>query len=130
MTKKAIAKQEELPIVPAEWSAPLGEPAMSVAEAKADLDIGYPHVKAEELKGKTFTIVGAQTFPSTLSPDTDPFFCLCRDDENGELWTTVMGGKQPVEFLSAYFAKGGTRPLLVTLQYVEQGKFDGYYVIE
>lgn len=130
MAKKPIDPQPELPIVPAEWSAPLAAEAITVDQAKADLDIGYPHVKAGDLKGKSFTIVGLQTFKSQLSPDVDPFFVLCRDEKSGELWTTVLGGKQPVEFLSAYMAKGGTKPLAVTLTFVDQGTFEGYYVIE
>ncbi len=130
MAKKKSAPQEELPIVPAEWTAPLAEKAMTVEQAKADLDIGYPHIKTDDLKGKSFTIVGLQTFKSTLNPDIDPFFALCRDEDTGELWTTILGGKQPVEFLSAYMAKGGTRPLAVTLTFVEQGTYDGYYRLE
>ena len=130
MAKKQETPQPDLPIVPAEWTAPLAEKAMTVKQAKADLDIGYPHITAETLKGESFTIVGLQTFKSTLSPDTDPFFCLCRDEKSGELYTTVLGGKQPVEFLSAYIAKGGNKPLAVTLNFVEQGTFDGYYVLE
>lgn len=129
-TKAELAEQEQLPLVPQEWAAPLGDKPTTVEQAKADLDIGYPHIKAEELKGKTFTIVGLQTFKSTLNPEVDPFFALCRDDDNGELWTTVLGQKQPVEFLSAYIAKGGNQPLEVTLVFKEQGTYEGYYVIE
>ena len=130
MAKKQEAPQPELPIVPADWSAPLAEEATTVDQAKADLDIGYPHIKTAELKHERFTIVGLQSFKSTLSPDVDPFFALCRDDKTGELFTTVLGGKQPVEFLSAYLAKGGNKPLQVYLNFVEQGTYDGYYVIE
>lgn len=117
-------------LIPSEWAAETDKKPLTVAEAKDEFDIGYPHIKTEELRGESFIIRAAETFKSTLSPDVDPFFCLCADSKTGELFTTVLGGKQPVEFLSAYLAKGGNRPLAVTLRFVEQGTYDGYYIIE
>ena len=122
--------KEQLPLVPAEWEAEKGGKAISVDKAKEDFDIGYPHIKAEELKGESFVIVGAREFESVQFPDSPAFFCLCRDDGSGELYTTVLGGRQPVEFLSAYLAKGGKQPLAVTLTFKEGGAHGGYYVIE
>ena len=124
-----MTEKEQMPLVPQEWETEGGKP-MSMADAKEEFDIGYPHVPAAELKGESFIIRGAQQFESDLNPDRNPYFVLCADAKTGELFTTTLGGKQPVEFLEAYMAKGGKRPLAVTLTFVEQGRYDGYYVIE
>ena len=103
---------------------------MSIEKAKEEFDIGYPHVAAAELKGESFVIRGARQFESDLNPERNPYFVLCADAKTGELFTTTMGGKQPVEFLEAYMAKGGKRPLAVTLRWIDKGPNKSYYVIE
>ena len=123
-----MTDKEQMPLVPQEWEAEGGKP-MSIDKAKAEFDIGYPHVPAEELKGESFVIRGARQFESDLNPERNPYFVLCADAENGELFTTTLGGKQPVEFLEAYMAKGGKRPLAVTLTWVDKGPNKSYYVI-
>ncbi len=124
-----MTEKEQMPLVPSEWETEGGK-SMSIAEAKDELDIGYPHVPAGELKGESFIIRGAREFESDLNKDRNPFFVLCADAKTGELFTTTLGGKQPVEFLSAYMAKGGKRPLAVTLTWIDKGPNKSYYILE
>ncbi|GAH58178.1 unnamed protein product [marine sediment metagenome] len=43
---------------------------------------------------------------------------------------SVNGGGQPVEFITAYIAKGAPAPLQVTLTRHEGGQSEKYYLLE
>ena len=102
-----------------------------LAKAREEMGLGGPHMKAEDLVDETFLITGAKQFKSSFKgQDRSPFFCRCFNQEDDEAFTTVLGGTQPTEILEAYIAAGGNRPLRVTLRFVKQGGYEGYYVIE
>jgi hypothetical protein len=112
------------------WESPEGAKPMDLAEANEEYELEHVHVKAEDLKGKTFIILGAKPFQSAQFPNSNPFFCLCTDDKRSELFTTTLGGEAVTKLLSRYVAAGGTRPLRVTLVWNEGGRYGGYYTLQ
>lgn len=119
---------EQMPL--AAWESD-EEKVYDLKKAREELGLTGPHMKTAELIDETFLIVGAKQFRSSFAgQERQPFFCRCFNQDDDEAFTTVLGGTQPTEVLEAYIAAGGNRPLRVTLRFVKQGGYEGYYVIE
>lgn len=107
-------------------------------------------VKARELVGQSLLIVAYQPFESTQNPGATCYYCRAIVEETGELVNFVAGGQAVVEVLDGFdrlrgtyrealdmgddersqelAAIGATAPIRVTMQWVPQGKNNGYYV--
>lgn len=127
-SEKVLAQVEERN----DWLLDTYDNAVDLSELKKQYDIEYPHVKANEIVGQTFIIVGAKTFPSSFEgQDYDPYFVTCFDEANEEYFTTVLGGEQPSKLLSTLIALDVNVPPRVTLNFHEgSGKFGGYYTLD
>ncbi len=104
--------------------------ALSVEDAREQLEIGVNIIKAEDLVGKTFVILSAKPFESRFKGQDFAYFCECTDKKHSEVWGTVIGGGQPVQFITDYIGKGAPAPLEVTLTEHEGGRYGKYYVLE
>lgn len=111
-------------------SDPSAEPVV-YSEVVAQLGLGGRKVQAAEIRGHTLTVTRAKPFLSSFVGTDDPWFCVAIDhDLNDEQITVVLGGQAVTEILKAYAKSGETRPLKFKLSWVEQGRYDGYYVME
>lgn len=95
-----------------------------------EMDLIGPHVKAEDLKGQTFSIYRAKPFASMGGQDERAYFCHCTDMQKAEIFTTTLGGRAVVELLELYFKHGPGAPIEVTLNWHEGGEYGGYYTID
>lgn len=100
---------------------------VSLAEILSQMGMGGRRVQSKELVGRTLDIIRAKPFASSFDESREAWFVVCRDVETGEQLTTVLGGGAVVEILEAYAATGSNKPFRVTLEWVEGGKFGGYY---
>jgi len=89
-----------------------------------------PHMKAEDIKGETFIIFKAKPFKGLGDPEFPPYFCNCRNVDDDEVWTVVLGGQAITPILTAYIGAGVGKPIQVTLGWTEGGAYGGYYVFE
>ena len=110
--------------------APKDAKPIKLRDALVEMDLIGPHMKAEELKGETFSIYRAKPFQSMGGEDERAYFCHCVDLKNGEIFTTTLGGRAVVELLELYFKHGPGAPIQVTLNWNEGGAFGGYYTID
>lgn len=103
---------------------------LSVEAARDQLEIGVNIIPAADLVGQRFIILSAKPFESRFEGQDFAYFCECTDLKRSELWGTVIGGGQPVSFITDYIAKGAPAPLDVTLTEHEGGRYGKYYVLE
>jgi len=101
-----------------------------LADVKEQLGEVTQKIKAEQLIDKSFVILSAKAFPSTLKKDSYAYYCECSNPKSGELFATVLGGGAVVEMLDKWCASGLMEPLLVTLRKVSGGRYGRYYVLE
>lgn len=94
--------------------------------AKESHITGTP-IKAEELVDMTFDILRCKKFDSEFEGQDHCWFCIVRPVGQDEVFQTTLGGGAVVEVLDMYAAKGGNRPLRVTLGMTKGGKFGKYY---
>ena len=128
MSPKANAKTGE--IVPVTSSQLIADPdaqPVLLAEVLEQMGMSGPRIPAKELIGHTLTIHRAKPFMSSFNEDNQAWFCVCKDHDTNAQITTVLGGGAVVDILEAYAASGQGRPLTVTLQWIEGGRFGGYY---
>jgi len=85
---------------------------------------------AEDLIGCEFEIVRARPFVSRFPTQDHAWFVVGATVPNGELFNTVLGGSAVVEILDAWSKTGRSEPLVVTLGWVQGGRYGGYYVLE
>ena len=104
--------------------------AKAVEAAREQLDIGVNVIPAAELVGQRFIILSAKPFESRFEGQEFAYFCVCTDLKRSEMWGTVLGGGQPVSFITDYIGKGAPAPLGVTLVEKEGGRYGKYYVLE
>ena len=102
--------------------------AKSIDEINADQHLTPPHVKPLDLVDTTFVLVSAKQFESSYAGQDHAYFCTCLD-MGGKPFTTVLGGMTFVEFMDKFTALDLQQPVKVTLGFVKQGKYGGYYVI-
>jgi len=110
--------------------APMDQEPVVLRTVLEELNLIGPHVKAEELKGQTFTIYKAQPFASMGEKGGNAYFCHCTDMEKAEIFTTTLGGQAVVELLELYFVHGPGAPIQVTLNWNEGGEYGGYWTID
>lgn len=125
MTKKGeiIPAQSEI------WQpAPTAKPT-AIDKLMVEYGLGVPHMKAEELVGEKFTIVGMTRVQSDLPGPGYYYFCECIDLKEKEAFTTTLGGQVILELFDAIIEKSVKEPFTVTLDFVKGGQFDGYYII-
>ena len=125
----AVIKEEEMPV----WVADLTAEVIALSGIKQKL-LNLPiHVRSEELSGGTFQILSLKPFKSSYDKQDHAYFAFCRgheEIEDGGIFTTVFGGMLLVEVLDGLVKEGLKNPIEVTLKYVRQGKFDGYYIFD
>ena len=114
------------------WLADNWDDARPLADIKEELGIEHPHLKASEIEGQPFILIGVKEFPSSYSNQKhNPLFCTCVWPGTDETFTTVIGGEQPVNLINALMATGQVTPPICTLVFHEgSGKHDGYYTLE
>lgn len=119
-------------VIPAQseiWQpAPTAKPT-DLAKLMAEYELGVPHMKAEELIGEKFTVVGMNRVQSDLPGVGYYYFCECIDLKEKEAFTTTLGGQVIVELFDAILEKGVKEPFTMTLDFVKGGQFEGYYII-
>ena len=128
--EKALEEYEAPPPDELGLEAAKDEAPVVLRTVLEDLDLIGPHVKAEDLKGETFSIYRASAFDSMGEKGGSAYFCHCVDLKNGEIFTTTLGGQAVVDLLELYFKHGPGSPIQVTLNWNESGAFGGYYTIE
>lgn len=107
---------------------------------------------AKELVGRSFTITEYRPIESAYEGSEVFYYVKGVLKDTGELFHTSLGGQAVVEILNSFdalrsayrealqfgddaradelAALGANRPLLVTLNWIAQGKFGGYYIFE
>lgn len=129
---KEEVRTDEVTVIPdAEYSLeftadPDLEP-MTLAEAYEEYDLGENIIEAAKLEGKTFLIMSAKSFKSKFDGERDPFFVDCFDRVEEEAFSTILGGKQPVDIITKYIVSGAITPLEVTLQKSLGGQSGWYW---
>jgi hypothetical protein len=133
MSKKDEATGEIIEVSPRPamaYVADKAQPAVSLTKVLQEMGLSGPRVPADQLVDTTFTILRAKPFQSSFSEDAHAWFCVCQAKDDGEVFTTVLGGQAVVDILDALVATGMTNPLEVTLRQVSGGRFGRYYVLE
>lgn len=105
---------------------PEAEPLILGDVLKA-MGLSGPRMPAAELRGKTFTILRARPFISSFDANKNAWFCVIKLPGDDDPYTTVLGGSAVVEILQALADAEYDRPLQVTLEWVDGGRFGGYY---
>ena len=106
-----------------------GKPVV-LREVLEEMELVGPHIKAEDLKGQTFSIYKATPFKSMAKKGGNAYYCHCTDLEKSEIFTTTLGGQAVVELLELYFVHGPGAPFIVTLNWNEGGEYGGYWTID
>jgi len=128
MTTKANQKTGEIvPFVTSQLIADVETEPVMLANVLEQMGMSGPRIPAKELVGHTLTIFRAKPFLSSFNDDAQAWFCVCKDHDTNAQITTVLGGGAVVDILGAYAESGQNRPLTVTLQWIEGGRFGGYY---
>ena len=120
---------EMIPFTDGDWFAGADTKAKPLADVAQEYGIVAPHQKAEALRGQSFTILGLKKVASDLPGPGYYYFVACYDAKAKEYFTTSLGGQAVLQTLDRMIAKGVKEPVVVTLDFVEQGAFDGYYVL-
>jgi len=115
---------------PKAFHAPAGAPARTLADVKDEYGLDYPQVKAETLIDETFTLLSAKPFDSRFPGQEKAYWCVCRDEDTGELFATVLGGSAVVEVIEQLIAAGLEQPVAMTLRQQSGGKYGRYYTVE
>lgn len=87
-------------------------------------------IEAKDLVGKTFEIVRARPFESRFPGQDYAYFLVGYIPAEDLLFNTVIGGGACIEILDLWARQGRDEPLAVTLQWIEGGKYRGYYTFE
>ena len=113
-----------------EFNGDMLQQVKSVEEMKAGLGMPTVQIKAAELIGERFIIRRARAFVSSYQMGHTAYYCECVKVDDGEVFSTVLGGQGVVDLLDLYIGSGATSPLEVTLKLVKGGRFGKYYVLE
>lgn len=100
-----------------------------LGEVLSELGLPSMQVKATDLVGQTFNIVSAAEFDSQFEGQGRVYYCVVKMDKDDNLYSVVFGGMAVIHVLSMYIDAGRGRPLRVTLNFVDQGRHDGYYTL-
>jgi len=111
------------------WQPESGAKPRSLEDISKEYGIVAPHQAAKDLIGETFAIRALRRVESDLGGVGYYYFVLAVDPKTGEAYTTTLGGRAVVQILDRLIEKGVTDPVIVKLDFVKQGKYDGYYVL-
>lgn len=129
-----MTKKQDQELVPWEdfeqWVSHNDAVPLTMKQARDEFDIGANHILLKELDGETFRIIGLRPINSSYEGQDKALFVECMALDGSEVWTTVIGAQQPMEFLRAYVGVGADAPLEVTLKWNTGGKYGGYWTIE
>jgi hypothetical protein len=103
---------------------------MVVADLPGQKPFEGPQRKAEELFDETFVILEARRIRSQKGKRGFYYLCQCRDIEDGELFTTLLGGDVVTKTLASWSVTSDHRPLQVTLRDKQGGEFGHYHILE
>lgn len=92
--------------------------------------LGGPRVPAKSLVGVPIIIMSAKWFLSSFDNQDHAYFCRVKEVATGEEMCTVFGGGAVVDVLDAIAKTGLNAPIQVVLQWVTQGRYEGYYTLE
>jgi len=98
-----------------------------IADVLKQMGLSGLRIPATELRGKTFTILRAKPFMSSFDASKDAWFCVILLPDDDDTYTTVLGGEAVVDILAAVAKAEYERPLQVTLEWIEGGRYGGYY---
>lgn len=104
-------------------------PAVNLSEVLSELGLGGENIPAENLKGKTFILRSARRFPSEFPNQEYAYFCVCVS-EDGEAFTTVLGGLAVVPMIDGLILAGWNKPIRVTLEWKDKGANRSYYYLK
>lgn len=113
-----------------EFEATGGLPPKKLSEIRQELNLSHPIVVPADLVDKTFTILKAKPWESSLGKGGTVYYCTCAWPETGEVFDTNLGGGAVVEELAQLFAAGVATGIEVTLRQKTGGKYGRYYVLE
>jgi hypothetical protein len=134
-----MSKKDETEIQPAEEPRKLNPFVLAIDRNKDVVELGSilqamglngPRIPADELRDRSFVLLGCKAFQSSFQRDAHAYFCVCSDADTGEVFTTVLGGQACVDVIDALVAQEFDAPLKVTLRWSEGGAFQGYYTLE
>lgn len=103
------------------------EQPVVLATVLQEMGLAGPRIPAEQLKYKKFKIVRAKPFMSSYDESKQCYFCVIYLEGDSNPYTTVLGGGAVVDIIQAYIASGGKKPLMVMLDFIEGGRWGGYY---
>jgi hypothetical protein len=126
----AIEPISERPINPFTLAIDKTAEPVDMSYIATQMGISGPRVPAESLVGQTFVILGAKAYQSSFADDRRVYFCVCKDEHTGEIFTTSLGGAAVVDILDSLAAAGINRPVRGTLANNEGGKYGHYYTFE
>lgn len=112
-----------------EFVADVNGQVISLEQMMKDAGIFAEHHQARELCDMALVLLSARPFKSSYDPSKKAYFCTFTDEDE-KRYTTVLGGGAVVPILDALIKTGFRSPLAVTLEFVEQGQNDGYYILK
>jgi hypothetical protein len=114
------------------WAIPINRELEPVeyTDLANQMGISGPRVPAENLVDTKFIIMGAKAYQSSFDEEKHVYFCVCKDVNTGEIFTTSLGGQAVVDILDACVAAKFEHPLAVTLRQVKGGSYGRYYTLE
>lgn len=127
MATKAVTPFDEIEINPSLIATDEDAIPLDWSQFAHEAHLTGTPITAEELTGKTFDILRAKKQESSFEEQDHFWFCVVKPVDQDEYFQVVLGGAAVIEILDAYAAKGGNRPLRVTLDFVKGGKYKGYY---
>lgn len=106
---------------------PTADP-VSYDEIMSQMGFAGERVRAADIVGKSFTLLRAKPYKSTMEEGKQVFFCVIMLDGAEEENTVSLGGTAIVEAINDVLALGMVNPLHVTLLRKEGEKdTDRYY---
>lgn len=108
-------------------STSLDAQPVKLSDILDEFGFNAPQIPAKDLIGRTFTIYRGRTFMSTYNDNSHAWFIfgVTLDDNNS--FSSIIGGHACVDVLDAWALSGRQEPLTVKLEWVEKGKYRGYY---
>ncbi len=135
-----MAKKKEKPVVMVdevlaieqfvEYQLDTEQQPQTIDALRHDYDLGPVNVKLETLIDKTFDLIAFRKMESNIVDQEYYYFTLCHDFTDDEMFTVSMGCNQLMELLDRIEEQGIISPVRITLRFLKQGKYGGYYVPE
>lgn len=116
---------EENPIVAIQASETMMP--IRLGDVLKEMGLTAPMVPARELIGEEFVILRGRRFTSRFSENKHAWFIIFKYPDDDEIYSTILGGDAVVELLDAWASTNRYEPLLVYLEWVNGGRYGGYY---